>query len=190
MPGKKTLFIAVLLIVAAVVVLIVTATRNTARYFLSIEELQAMGDEALGRDVTISGVVLGDTIVVDPSGSRVTFVIVHVPADPQEVERAGGQAVVLEAAVTDPQAARLEIVYEDVQPDLLQHKAQPIIRGRLGEDGRFRADEVLLKCPSRYDEGVPDQASSRLDWTTRPSTAGDWRVWEPALQRAEPPGNV
>ena len=27
-----------------------------------------------------------------------------------------------------------------------------------GEDGRFHADEVLLKCPTRYEEELPDQA--------------------------------
>jgi cytochrome c-type biogenesis protein CcmE len=26
------------------------------------------------------------------------------------------------------------------------------------QDGRFYADEVLLKCPTRYEEGVPDEA--------------------------------
>ena len=36
--------------------------------------------------------------------------------------------------------------------------AQAIVRGRMKEDGRFYADEILLKCPSRYDEDVPDQA--------------------------------
>ena len=30
--------------------------------------------------------------------------------------------------------------------------------GALGEDGVFYATEILLKCPSRYQESVPDQA--------------------------------
>jgi cytochrome c-type biogenesis protein CcmE len=62
--------------------------------------------------------------------------------------------------VGNPEAPRLEIVYEDVKPDLLQHEAQAIVRGRLEEDGRFHADEVLLKCPTRYEEDVPDQISA------------------------------
>ena len=37
-------------------------------------------------------------------------------------------------------------------PDLLQHEAQAIMTGRLGDDGVFYADELLLKCPSRYEE--------------------------------------
>jgi cytochrome c-type biogenesis protein CcmE len=79
------------------------------------------------------------------------------PGDPKELERAGGLAAVLHAAVSDPDAPRLGIVYDDVKPDLLQHEAQAIVRGRLGEDGRFYADDVLLKCPTRYEEEIPDQ---------------------------------
>lgn len=157
--GGKTKFIAAgLLIVAAVVYLIVSSTGSTAHYFLTIEELQAMGDEAYGRNITVSGAVLGDTITYDSSVPRVTFTVLQIPGDPQEVERAGGLAAVLHAAVSDPNASRLEVVYDDVKPDLLQHEAQAIMRGQLGKDGRFHADEVLLKCPTRYEEDIPDQA--------------------------------
>jgi cytochrome c-type biogenesis protein CcmE len=150
--------VAGLLIVAAVAYLIVTSTGSTARYFLTIDELRAMGQDADGLRVTISGAVLGDTIDYDPSQPRVTFTIVQVPGDPREVERAGGLAKVLRDAVTNPEAPRIEVVYEDVKPDLLQHESQAIVRGELESDGRFHADEVLLKCPTKYEEGLPDQA--------------------------------
>jgi len=39
----------------------------------------------------------------------------------------------------------------------LTNEAQAIMTGSLGEDGVFYADELLLKCPSRYEEGVPSQ---------------------------------
>ncbi len=158
MQGKGKLVVAGLLIVSAAVYLIVSNTGSTARYFLTIEELEAMGDGAIGRNVTVSGAVLGESIVYDPSIPRVTFTIVQVPGDPQEVERAGGLAAVLHATVNDPDAPRLDVVYDDVRPGLLQHEAQTIIRGQLGADGRFHADEILLRCPTRYEEDVPDQA--------------------------------
>ncbi|MBN1179518.1 MAG: cytochrome c maturation protein CcmE [Anaerolineae bacterium] len=158
MGGKGKFIFAGVLIVAAVLYLIVTSTSSTAHYFLTLDELAAMGDEALDRNVTISGAVLGDTIVYEDDVPRVTFTIVQIPGDPAEIERAGGLAAVLNAAVNDPAASRLEIVYDDVKPDLLQHEAQAIIRGQLGADGRFYAEEVLLKCPTRYEEELPEQA--------------------------------
>ena len=42
-------------------------------------------------------------------------------------------------------------------PDLLQNEAQAILTGQLGADGVFYADELLLKCPTRYEEAVPQQ---------------------------------
>jgi len=157
MQSKTTLIVAGLIIVAAVAYLIVSSTGHTARYFLTVTELWAMGEQAIGRPITVSGVVLGDTIVYDPAVPRVAFTIVQVPGDPQEVERAGGLAAVLHAAVQDPDAPRLDVVYGEVKPDLLQHQAQAIVRGQLREDGLFYADEVLLKCPSRYEEEIPGQ---------------------------------
>ncbi len=90
MASRATFVIAGLLIVAAAVFLIVSNTGSTAHYFLTVEELQEMGPNAIGKNVTVSGAVLGDSIVYDPSIPRVTFTIVQVPGDPKEVERAGG----------------------------------------------------------------------------------------------------
>jgi cytochrome c-type biogenesis protein CcmE len=161
MRGKTKFLIAGVLIVAAVVYLVISSTATTAHFFMTIQELQAMGQEAVGRKVTVSGAVLGDTIVYDASVPRVTFAIVQVPGDPKEVERAGGLAKVLHDAVGNSTAPRLEISYKGVKPDLLQHEAQAIMRGHLGDDGRFYADEVLLKCPTRYQAEVPAQQGSR-----------------------------
>ncbi len=158
MAGKAKFIFAGSLIVAAVAYLIISNTGSSAHYFLTIEELQAMGGEVNNRNITVSGAILGDTIVYDSSAPRVTFTIVQVPGDPEEVERAGGLAKVLHDAVNDPHRPRLNVIYDDIKPDLLQNEAQAIMRGQLGDDGRFYADEVLLKCPTRYKEDVPEQA--------------------------------
>lgn len=157
MPNKNTLLAAGLLIIIAVGYLIISSTTSTAQYFLTIAELHAQGAEIQGRNLTVSGAVLGDTIQYDEMGPQVTFTIVHIPGDPAEIEAQGGLARVLYHATHNPDAQRLDIVYASVKPDLLQNEAQAIVRGQLGADGRFYADEVLLKCPSRYEEVIPEQ---------------------------------
>ena len=157
MRNRTNFVIAGLLVAAAVAYLIISSTGTTAQYFLTIEELTQMGDDALGKNLTVSGAVLGDTIDYDAMGPSVTFTIAHVPGDPQEVERAGGLAQVLHDATLDSSRLQLEVVYDSVKPDLLQHEAQAIVRGRLTPDGRFLADDLLLKCPTRYEEDVPGQ---------------------------------
>jgi cytochrome c-type biogenesis protein CcmE len=118
-----------------------------------------MGEDARTRSFTVSGAVLGDTIEYDPSGPLLRFSIAQVPGDPEEVKAAGGLTAVLDAAVADPNAPRLEIVYHDIKPDLLQHRTQAIVRGKLDEEGRFQADEILLRCPTRYQEDTPNQVA-------------------------------
>ena len=60
--------------------------------------------------------------------------------------------------MTDPTRARMTVVYTGAMPDLLRDEAQAIMTGHLGEDGIFYADELLLKCPTKYEEAVPEQA--------------------------------
>ena len=37
-----------------------------------------------------------------------------------------------------------------------------LVTGKIGADGVFYADELLLKCPTRYEEALPTQASTDL----------------------------
>ena len=102
--------------------------------------------------------MLGDTIDYDPDSLLLRFTVAHVPGDMEEVEKQGGMAAVLHNAALDPGLPRLQVVYHGPRPDLLQNEAQAIITGRLGADGAFEARELLLKCPSRYEDAVPEQS--------------------------------
>lgn len=157
MSNRRNLTLAGILILAAVIYLIVTSTSSTASFFLTIEELQALGAEAQNRNSTVSGAVIGASIIYDPTIPRVAFTMVQIPGDPKAIEAAGGLAKVLHEAVNDPTAAHLNVVYHGLRPDLLTNEAQAIVRGRLQADGAFFADELLLKCPSRYAEEIPQQ---------------------------------
>ena len=42
-------------------------------------------------------------------------------------------------------------------PDLMKDEAQAILTGKLASDGTFNASELLLKCPTRYGDAVPNQ---------------------------------
>jgi len=151
------------LIIAAIVYLIVTSLLSPGgtQYFLTVEELNARGQEMLGKQVRISGVVLGDTIEVNNQTLDITFAVAHIPGDNKEIEEKGGLALVLHEAATNPQLGRLKVVYNGVKPDLLKNEAQAIITGRLEADGVFHAEELLLKCPTRYEEAVPEQVSNQ-----------------------------
>jgi cytochrome c-type biogenesis protein CcmE len=156
--GRAKFIIGGLLIFAAVVYLIISSTQASAQYFLTVEELYTKGDSVADRDLRISGAVIGDSIQYDPQSLTLTFTVAHVPGDNKEIEDQGGLAAVLHQAVIDPQRPQLQVVYTGVKPDLLRHEAQAIMTGRVGDDGLFYADELLLKCPTKYEEVVPEQS--------------------------------
>lgn len=131
--------------------LILQGTVSGARYFISVEEL--LNGDYVGKTVRVSGAVVGESIRYDPQNLIIDFTIANIPTETKDLARA------LYEAARDPNATRLAVHVENqVKPDLLQHEAQAILTGKLGADGVFYATEVLLKCPSRYEEVAPNQA--------------------------------
>lgn len=145
------------LILGSIAYLVISGTLTGARYFITVDDVVA--DPAyLGDTVRISGAVLGDTIahtiITDETTSNeiseITFTISNIPEDFDNLAEA------LHDSVTNPNATQLQVVYNGDFPDLLQHEAQAILTGELREDGIFYASELLLKCPSRFEEGGSD----------------------------------
>jgi cytochrome c-type biogenesis protein CcmE len=160
MKGSRVKFIVGgLLILAAVIYLIASSTKASAEYFLTINELQAKSQSMAGRNLRVSGAVVGDSIQYDPQTLTLTFVVADVPGDNSEIEAQGGLAAVLHQAVMDPNRPRMDVVYQGAKPDLLRDEAQAIMTGHIGEDGKFYADELLLKCPTKYEEAHPERTN-------------------------------
>ncbi len=112
----------------------------------------------IGKNVRVSGAVLGETIEYDPQSLTLKFTVRMSLAITRKSRRRGGLAEVLYQATIDPNRPRIQVVYHGPKPDLLRNEAQAIMTGKMGEDGIFYADELLLKCPTRYEEAVPAQA--------------------------------
>jgi cytochrome c-type biogenesis protein CcmE len=104
--------------------------------------------------------VLGDTIQYNAETLTLTFDVAHVSGDNVEIEAQGGLAKVLADAVNDPSRQSVSVVYVGPKPDLLRGEAQAIMTGKLGDNGVFYADELLLKCPTKYEQAVPQQAAA------------------------------
>ena len=109
----------------------------------------------LGKTVRLSGAVDGESIEYDSENAIIRFEVVNIPSEFDDLASA------LHAALANPAASRLSIVVEDEAiPDLLQHEAQAILTGALERDGIFHASELLLKCPSRFEETSPEGLSA------------------------------
>lgn len=160
MKKKKNLkiWIGAGIILAALIYLLVSSTLSQSQYFLTVEELQTREAELIGKNVRMSGAVIGETIQYDPQSLKLSFDVAQIPGDHKLIQEMGGMAKVLNQAANDPTLPRVRIFYEGVRPDLLKHETQAILTGALQADGTFSASEILLKCPSKYEAQLPEQS--------------------------------
>ncbi len=159
--SKLKFIVGGLLILAAVVYLIWTSATANAQYFMTVDEVVTKGADLNGRELRVSGAVIGDSIQYDSKNLKLEFTVAHMPGSQKEVDAQGGMMAVLHDAVVDPNRNHLKVVYTGVRPDLLKNEAQAIMTGKLGKDGVFYASELLLKCPTRYQDAVPDQSGGK-----------------------------
>ncbi|MCZ7541164.1 MAG: cytochrome c maturation protein CcmE [Anaerolineae bacterium] len=157
----KFLIIGVVLL-GAIAYLLFSSTLIGARYYVTVDDL--LSDSSMvGKTVRVSGAVDGDPLF-NQQTHELRFVVANIPNDNDAIRKQGGLAKVLYTAVNDPNATRLQVIAYDTDiPDLLQHEAQAIMSGKLQlVDGEyiFYAEEITLKCPTKYEEEVPNQVES------------------------------
>jgi cytochrome c-type biogenesis protein CcmE len=131
-------------IVAAVVYLIVSSISSSAQYYLTVKELRSKSQTMSGRNLRVSGFVVGESIAYNPQASSLSFDIVDNR----------------EELTSTVKANTLKVVYTGPKPDLLQNEAQAIAEGKLDSDGTFVANNLLLKCPTRYEDQIPTPTSA------------------------------
>ncbi len=161
-PRKRTplkFIIGGVVIVGSIIYLLISSLTANVQYFLTVDEVvtKSKAGELDGRNIRVSGAVVGDSIQYDIDSLELNFAIAHVPADNQLLAEEGGLAQALHNAVLDPARSRLDVIYNGPVPDLLQDESQAIITGQVLSSGVFQADEILLKCPTKYEGSVPEQ---------------------------------
>jgi cytochrome c-type biogenesis protein CcmE len=124
MPPIKILA-AVVIIVATVSWLAYTGVRDTKSYYVTISELNALGNKAYTRNLRVAGNVAPGSI--QHEGMGVTFLL-------------------------DEQGKKLQVNYrgDEPPPDTFKDNAQALAVGTYGRDGVFHATQLQAKCASKY----------------------------------------
>ena len=122
------------LLIALVVGLIVSSTMNSSMYYYTVDEMLAQVETMQGQRVRIDGAVVPNSEDWDATNTLLRFSL-------------GGDA------------GEIAVVYDGVRPDSFERAVSAIVVGHYSEDGLFIADEVMPRCPSRYEE-EPVAASS------------------------------
>lgn len=122
---RMTLAIGVVLAVIGSLVIVGMTQANT--YYWTIDELLAAGDEAVGKSVKLSGLIVGDSIQWDE------------------------ETMILTLDLRSEDGATLTVVYNGIKPDTLNDGWESVVEGKLDENGVFQAEQLLVKCPSKYE---------------------------------------
>lgn len=131
--NKKTKFIVGGVIIAlAIAYLIYNGFQSNAAYFFTVDELHAKGEAVYNQTVRVSGDVDAETIDFNNRDLILTF------------------------DVTSENGDRMHVVFNGPKPDQMREGAEAILEGKY--DGElFTAKTLMLKCPSRYEEGTIEE---------------------------------
>lgn len=160
--GRWKYLVAGFIILGVIVYLMFFGTGLGARQYVTVDDLVS-NPELLGKKVNVTGAVVGDP-TFDSEAKELHFIIANIPNDNDTISAQGGLAQVLYNAVNDPNATRIAVVARGQEkPDMLQHEAQAILSGEIVEENGqlvFYANDIKLKCPSKYEEAKDTNTAS------------------------------
>ena len=121
-------------IAGAVLYLVLANTGATAEYYMTIKQLRGCSS-CSSRTVRVAGVVVANSIVKNEATQVVRF------------------------EISDSKTTSMPVVYSGVVPDIFQSGAQVVVEGKLSSNGVFQADNLLTKCPSKFQVATPATSS-------------------------------
>ncbi len=124
--------IATMIILGVIGYLAFTGVRANKSYYVTIQELNGMGNRAYTRHLRVAGNVQPGSIARD--GAHMQFVLVE-QGRTLRVNYAGG----------------------DPPPDTFKDNAQALAIGMYGRDGVFHATQIQAKCASKYAPAKPGE---------------------------------
>lgn len=116
------------IVVAVVIgVLIATSFSGSTSEYLSVAEVKALGPDQ-ARDSRVAGEIVPNSVDWSTRDLHLTFAI-------------------------EDGTGNLAISYHGPQPDMLVDAVEAVVVGKYDPDSQvFEAEELLMKCPSKYEE--------------------------------------
>jgi cytochrome c-type biogenesis protein CcmE len=118
-------------------------TTGSRSYYVTVAEMQGMGEKAYHSNLRVEGFVKPATI--QQSGPNVRFVLTEFESHNPK-------------ATTNPHAVEVEYQGSEPPPDTFKGDAQALAIGTWGHDGVFHATQLQAKCASKYAPAQPGQA--------------------------------
>ena len=136
MPKNAKFAILIAIVLGTLVWIGTSAVKGNQSYYKTVQEIQAMGDDAHVKRLRVAGDIAKGSIERTPSAVHFTL-------------------------IQEKQTLRVSYTGEDPLPDTFRDGAQAMAEGQLGADGVFQAKHIQAKCASKY-QSKPGQAPAGL----------------------------
>ncbi|RJQ04627.1 MAG: cytochrome c maturation protein CcmE [Bacillota bacterium] len=133
---RSRLMLAGVLVLAAVVYLAYTSWQGAAMYYLTPSEVASQGEALRGRSFRLAGVVAEGSVVFDAAEGELRFDVVD-------------------------DTSAVPVLYAGSLPDNFAAGQQVVAEGTGDGTGGMVATRLIIKCPSKYEEGSAQTASGR-----------------------------
>jgi cytochrome c-type biogenesis protein CcmE len=127
LSSKVKFLIGGLIVVAVIGALIATSFGSSTSDYLSIAQVRQLGPDQ-ARNSRVAGAIVPDSVNWSTRDLQLTFAI-------------------------QDETGNLSILYKGPKPDMLVDAVEAVAIGKYDPAGDvFVADELLMKCPSKYEE--------------------------------------
>lgn len=129
--SKVKFIVGGIVIVGLIAYLIISSISSAGSYYREVGEVVAQRAALTGKNLRVSGNIVTASVVYDTAKLDLNFLI----SDPTDAGKT------------------LPIYFHGIKPDQITREgASAIVEGTLGTGGTVDANNLLLKCPSRYEE--------------------------------------
>lgn len=119
------------------------------QYYQTLDEFVMAGQATAGESVRIHGYVANESIERNVQARNVRFAVQNDPPH------------------SGARGRTLEVVYQGLEtPDMFRDGAEVVVEGSLqgrGDDAVFLADNVLAKCPSKFEAELATPESDGIE---------------------------
>ncbi len=127
MAAKKTKIAIAFTIVASLLIwLTISGFNENMQYYKKIEDLNSVTAAELSKGLRVKGFLVPGSVEPQPNSLERFFVI-------------------------EEDGHKLRVHYDKEPPDTFKDGAEVLVEGRMTEEGYFRAEMLMAKCPSKYE---------------------------------------
>lgn len=134
-PQQLRITIASVVILGVIGYLAFQGAASNKSYYVTIPEMNSMGDKAYQSNLRVEGFVKPSTI--QASGTHVEFVLTEFESHNPK-------------AAANPHVMTVKYDGSEPPPDTFKGDAQALAIGTMGRDGVFHATQLQAKCASKY----------------------------------------